>query len=358
MRKIENGKLRTFTCEVLQSLGYPPDRADITAEVLTEADARGIPSHGVARLAFYRRNLDSNFSVPKAEPEIVHETPISVVVDGHKGIGPYISKFTMDRCLKKGKENGVCFGSVRNSNHFGIAGFWAEKATQEDMIGMAFTNTRKCGIATGGRERMLGTNPIAVAIPRAGRNPFMLDMATTTVAHGKIEVYDRRDKTMPIGWAVDESGKNCDDAHHIEKLIMGEGNYGGQLYLGGEGEILGGHKGYGLGLLVELLCSGLSMGTWSRHTYADEAGGITHFFAIFRLDLFGKAEEIKEHVDSILSEIQNSSKAEGYDRIYVHGEKEWENRQRSLKEGINLDDATCRLLDNFAGEFGIKSLWD
>lgn len=353
-KKIEYQKLLNFTCEIMKGLGYPQSQAEIASKVLVEADARGIPSHGVARLAFYKKNIDGNFTVPEAEPEIVHETPVSVVVDGKSGIGPYISKVTVEKCLEKAQQSGVCFGSVRNSNHFGIAGFWAELAARKDMIGMAFTNTRRCGIVTGGRERLLGTNPIAVAIPRDGGEPFLLDMATTTVAHGKIEVYDRRNKEMPFGWAVDEKGKDTTDAHHIEELFKDrQGGYGGHLYLGGEGEMLGGHKGYGLGLLVELLCAGLSLGRWSKHTFEGEGSGTTHFFAAFRLDLFGNANDIKKHIDSILTDIQNSEKADGYDRIYIHGEKEWENRERAMKEGISLDPATCMLLQDFAQTFNI-----
>ena len=202
-RRFTYEELKTFTSSVLQSLGYPGDRADETARVLVEADARGVPSHGVARLKFYEHNLKGGFAVPDAEPETVHETPLSAVIDGHDGIGPYVSRYALAACMKKAREVGAGFVAVRNSNHFGMAGLWAEEAAREGMIGMAFTNTRKCGIVTYGREKLLGTNPIAVAIPTGeGKEPFLLDMATTTVAHGKIEVYDRRDKEMPLGWAV------------------------------------------------------------------------------------------------------------------------------------------------------------
>lgn len=353
LRRFDSGELLLLTQEILKSYGYPSYSAEIAAKVLVEADMRGIPSHGVARLGFYRRNIAGGFAIPNAEPEIIHETPVSVVVDGHHGTGPHISKFTMDKCLEKGSENGVCFGSVRDSNHFGIAGFWAELAARKDMIGMAFTNTRKCGIVTGGRERLLGTNPIAVAIPVDKGDPFLLDMATTTVAHGKIEVYDRRNKEMPLGWAMDENGKGTCDAHSFEKLFYTDDTYGGHLYLGGEGEILGGHKGYGLGLLVELLCSGLSMGRWSRHTFEGEGSGITHFFAVFRLDLFGEAGEIRKYMDNILTEIRSSERAPGYERIYVHGEKEWENRRCSMENGVALDDVTCEVVRSLAEEFRI-----
>jgi LDH2 family malate/lactate/ureidoglycolate dehydrogenase len=277
---------------------YSDKEADITARVLVEADARGIPSHGVSRLDFYGKNIAGGFARAGEEPTIAHETPCSLVVDGHDGVGPYISEWSVKRLLDKAHQTGSAFCAVRNSNHFGIAGYWAELIAKNDMIGMAFTNTRTCGIPTFGRERVLGTNPIAVAIPESPENGygiFLLDMATTTVAHGKIEVYDRRKKPMPEGWAVDENGKGTKDATAFEHLFYHNERYGGHLFLGGEGEESGGHKGYGLGLLVELLCSGLSLGASSLHTFQKGQGsGITHFFSAMRLDLFGEADALKE----------------------------------------------------------------
>lgn len=351
MKNISINDLESFAVSVLQKYGYPRPQAEITARVLVEADARGIPSHGVARLAFYRKNIEGNYAFPLAEPEIVSQTPVSAIIDGHNGIGPYIADSVMRTCIEKAEQTGVAFGSVKNSNHFGIAGYWAEMAAKHDMAGIALTNTRKCGIATFGRERLLGTNPIAFAFPTTEGEPFLLDMATTTVAHGKIEVYHRRDKKMPEGWAVDENGHVTTDAHHVEELFGSEESHGAQLYLGGEGELLGGHKGYGLGLMVELLSSALSMGRWSRHTFEGEGSGITHFFGVFRLDIFGNKEDIKAYASSILKEIRESEKAPGQDRIYIHGEKEAENRKRSETEGISVDEATCDLLKGYAAEF-------
>ncbi|MCF7935880.1 MAG: Ldh family oxidoreductase [Synergistales bacterium] len=348
-------RLLAFTGKLLEAMGYPRDRAAETARVLVEADARGVPSHGVARLKFYKHNIDGGFAVPDAEPEVVHETPLSRVIDGHNGIGSHISRFAMDSCITKAKEIGAGFASVRNSNHFGMAGLWAEEAAREGQIGMAFTNTRRCAIVTHGREMLLGTNPIAVAIPTGKSLPFLLDMATTTVAHGKIEVYDRRDREMPLGWAVDEHGRGTRDAHHIERLFQKGTTCGGHLLLGGEGEELGGHKGYGLGLLVELLCSGLSLGRWSARTFQAPGSGITHFFAAIRLDLFGEQEAIEEHIAAILADIRSSERAAEGDRIYIHGEKEAEAREDSLRLGIPLDDATVRLLRGYAEQWGVAS---
>jgi LDH2 family malate/lactate/ureidoglycolate dehydrogenase len=350
-------ELTGLTERLLTALyGYSAAEARITAEVLVEADARNIPSHGVSRLDFYRGNLNGGFARPGAEPEVVYETPSSLVVDGRDGVGPYIADFSVKRMLAKAETQGSAFCSVRNSNHFGIAGFWAEKAARKDMIGLAFTNTRTCGIPTYGRERLLGTNPICVAIPRGapeGGGLFMLDMATTTVAHGKIEVYDRRKQTMPSGWAVDDTGAVMHDATAFEKLFWANPQFGGHLYLGGEGEESGGHKGFGLGLLVELLCSGLSQGAASYDTFQKGRGsGITHFFGAIRMDLFGGVPALKTHINGILEHVKNSAKAEAQDRIYIHGEKEAEARALALKDGIRLDEATCKLLESLCAEAG------
>ena len=351
-------ELEALTKALLEKLyGYSQAEAAITAKVLVEADARNVPSHGVSRLDFYMANLKGGFVKVNAEPSVVHETPVSLVVDGHDGVGPYISDFSVKSMIRKAEKNGTAFCSVRNSNHYGIAGFWAEEVARHDMIGMAFTNTRPCGIPTYGRERVLGTNPIAIAIPygEAALNEiFLLDMATTTVAHGKVEVYDRRKKPMPAGWAVDDKGVVINDATAFEKIFYSVPNLGGHLFLGGEGEESGGHKGFGLGLLVELLCSGLSMGMASYDTFTKGNGaGITHFFGAVRMDLFGETAGLKNHVKDILQHIKSGQKAQSQSRIYIHGEKESEARALALKNGITLDDATYKMLQALSKEAGL-----
>jgi L-2-hydroxycarboxylate dehydrogenase (NAD+) len=350
--------LSSYTVKVLEQLGYSREQAEVTAKVLVEADARGVASHGVARLEFYESNIRDGYTFPKGEIEVVHETPLSLVVDGHHGIGSCIAQFAMTRVLEKTRLVGTGFASVRNSNHFGMAALWAEMAAAEGFIGMAFCNTRICAIPTFGKERILGTNPICFAIPSAGKTPFLLDMATTTVAHGKVEVYERRDKAMPLGWVVDENGAETTDTHHFQKIYRSENPAGGHLFLGGAGEELGGHKGYGLGLFVDLLCAGMSMGTWSRETFKEKGkgAGIAQFFGAIRTDLFGNKNEIASHVEAILQQVRQSAKAAGQDRIYIHGEKEAEKRAESMNAGIALDDATWKMFDDYADKFGIRKL--
>ncbi|MDR1965067.1 MAG: Ldh family oxidoreductase [Synergistaceae bacterium] len=353
------GDLVALTESILsKGYGYSREEAEITAWALAEADARGVPSHGVSRLAFYRMNRDLKFSRPGAEPEIVWETPCSLLVDGHDGVGAFVSEFCVKGVIEKARGVGSGFCAVRNSNHFGMAGLWAEMIAKNDMIGMAFTNTRTCAIPTFGRRRILGTNPIAVGIPEGNEHDgiFLLDMATTTVAHGKVEVYDRRKKPMPLGWAVDENGVGTSDATEFERMFLADDTYGGHLFLGGEGDENGGHKGFGLGLLVELLCSGLSLGMSTIETFRKGHGsGITHFFGAMRLDLFGDPKALKRRIGEILDAIRKSEKAEGQDRIYIHGEKESEARAAAMKQGVFIDSATHDFLESLAGEFGLQS---
>ncbi len=346
--------LASYTAGVLKNLGYSDAEAQVTARVLVEADARGVPSHGVARLSFYEGNIKQGAAFPNTEPEIVHETPLSLVVDGHNGIGSYIAEFSMKRVLDKARTSGVGFAAVRNSNHFGMAGLWAEMATAEGFLGMSFCNTRVSAIPTFGRERIMGTNPVCFAVPSAGKTHFMVDMATTVVAHGKVEVYERRDKPMPLGWAVDENGLDTTDTHHFQTLFRSDQPHGGHLFLGGAGEELGGHKGFGMGLFVELLCAGMSMGKWSRDSFGPEGAGLSCFFGAIRTDLFGDPQAIAEHVAWILGGVRDSAKAEGHDRIYIHGEKEAEAREKAMVDGVSLDEATWTMLRDYGTRFGLE----
>lgn len=354
---ISYDKLRGYMAGMLhKGLGYPEDVARITSDALVEADARGHASHGVARIKMYHDEVAKGKCRPKNEPRTVHETPISLVIDGQSAPGFHVSLGAMRRTIEKARESGTCTTVVRESCHFGMAGYWAEMAADEGMIGVVMTNTLRSGIPLFGRERLLGTNPICVALPVGKKPHFLLDMATSTVALGKIEVAARRSGVMPLGWAIDEEGRDTTDACHIaENNRFDESPYGGQLYLGGSTETHGGHKGYGLALLVELMTAGLSLGTPTYNTYK-ETCGICHYFKATRLDLFGEASAISGHLASILDRLRTSAKATGQERIYIHGEKEHERRAISLADGIWLDPATWDRLDYFAELFGIDKI--
>jgi LDH2 family malate/lactate/ureidoglycolate dehydrogenase len=354
---ISYDKLYGYMTNMLEKgLKYPRESAEITAKVLVEADARGHASHGVARIKKYCDEVNAGQIHPEAKAEIVHETPISLVVNGNSAPGFPTSKFAVKKTIEKAEANGTCMTAVKTSCHFGMAGYWAEQMADRCLIGWVLTNTTRLAIPLFGRERLLGTNPICVAIPTGRRPHFMLDMATTTAALGKIEVAARRSGVMPVGWAVDEDGKDTTDPVKIVELNRSQKNpYGGQLFLGGAAETLGGHKGYGLGMLVELLTSGLSMGSPSYNTYR-EICDICHYFQATRMDLFGDAKEIQSHVTGILDRVKASARAEGQERITIHGEKEFERREKSLKEGIWLDPATWLRLDEYADRFGLEPI--
>jgi LDH2 family malate/lactate/ureidoglycolate dehydrogenase len=347
-------KLRAYVADMLEKgLKYPRESAEITAKALVEADARGHSSHGVARVKLYHDEVHDGRCRPGAIPETVHETPVSLVIQGNAAPGFPVSRTAMEKTLEKAKTSGICMTAVRDSCHFGMAGYWAEQMADRGMIGWVFTNTLRASIPTFGKERLLGTNPICVAVP-IGRKPhFMLDMATTTVPLGKVEVAARRGGVMPVGWAVDVGGKDTTDAVSVaEASRFDTSPLGGLLFLGGATETLGGHKGYGLGLLVEIFTAGLSLGTATYDTYEKNCG-ICHYFQAARLDLFGDPERIQSHIAGILDRVKNSPKAEGRERIYIHGEKEYERREKSLKEGVWLDPATWQRLDGYADLFGL-----
>jgi len=332
--RISFNDLLELSAKVLEKNGFPRSKSAIAARVLVEADARGIHSHGVVRLKRYIFEKNQGFIDPNAEPAILYETPVSLVIDGNKGLGQHVSIFAMQKCIKKAQTSHICFASVRNSNHFGIAGYYSELAQIHDMIGISMTNTYPLVLPTNGLQPMLGTNPIAVCIPSLAA-PFNLDMATSVVPRGKIEVYQRSAKSLPKGWALDEYGKPAVNASKVIQNFNNHSN-GGLLPLGGDGEMYGGHKGFGLAMLVDLLSAGLSLGQWSRETYTEKAGGVCHFFGAIRIDAFGDPYEIKAHVHQIIDKVCKSTKIDGREKIYFHGEKEMATRALSYRDGIPL----------------------
>lgn len=339
------------TKKILRSFGYSEEEASLTARVLVEADARGMPSHGVGRLSPYRQFLDNGFIHPGRAPEITFETPVSLVVDGHNGVGGLIADFAVTRLIEKARRTGTAFCAVRNASHYGMAGLWTERIARAGMIGCSCCTTRCNAIPTNGRTRMFGTNPISVSIPEENGNMFLLDMATTTAAFGKIEVYARRGKILPEGWAVDSRGQSQRDPVEFLRAYKAEPGLGGLVFLGGTQEATGGHKGYGLGLLVELLSAGLSMGAWSLHSYEKGVGAkVAMFFSAVRLDIFGNPAALRAHIGEILREVRNGETAEGRDRVWIHGEKEREARERALHDGVVIDDISAARLEEFLAQ--------
>jgi len=242
--------------------------------------------------------------------------------------------------------------AVRNSNHFGIAGYYAEMAAREDMIGIAMTNTAALGVPTFAREAAFGTNPIAFAAPGLGDDVFSLDMATTTVTRGKIEVYEREGKSLPPGWAVGTDGLGTTDpARLLDDMLYQRG--GGLLPLGGEGGA--GYKGYGLAVMVDVLCALCSGGVYGMDVKDSEvtSARVCHFFMALRIDIFRDAEEFRRDVSAMLKRLKSLKPAEGADRVYYAGEKEREAERLSAERGVPLAAGVWETLQATAAELGL-----
>jgi L-2-hydroxycarboxylate dehydrogenase (NAD+) len=342
--------LRTFVTTVLEKVGVPAEDAAIVADVLIAADLRGVESHGVARLeSYYVSRIRAGQLDPHPELKTVRETPTSVLTDAGNGLGHPAGHRTMERVLEKAAQMGAAFGAVRNSNHFGIAGYYAMLALDRDMIGIASTNSVRYGAPTFGRDIMLGTNPLAFAIPAKNEPAFVLDFATTTVPKGKLEVYNRKGKQLNPGWAIDANGHETLDPQVALK--------GALLPLGGYGVDNGGHKGYGLGLLVDILCGVLSGGAFGNDlpnpTDGPLPGKISHFFAAFKIDGFRDPEQFKADMDIELRAFKDSAKAPGADRIYVAGEIEHEKTLYNREHGVPVHVKVWDGLQKLAADLGI-----
>ena len=269
-RRIDRKALEQFCTDVFVKLGLPYEEARDSSEILVSADARGIASHGVGRLWRYSNGIKKGIMSGNVQPTVLRETPISLVLDANGAMGMSLSKKTMVRIIEKARISGAAFASIRNSNHYGIAGYYSEMAAREDMIGICMTNTAALGVPTFGRAAMFGTNPIAVSVPAHQERMFTLDMSTTAVTRGKIEVYEREGKVLPMGWAVDTTGAVTGDAGKLlDDMLYQRG--GGLLPLGGAGEQFGGHKGYALAVMVDIMTAITSGGVFGKSVMDSEA---------------------------------------------------------------------------------------
>jgi L-2-hydroxycarboxylate dehydrogenase (NAD+) len=342
--------LTAFVVTALTKAGVAPEDAAIVADVLVAADLRGVESHGVARLdAYYVSRIRAGQIAAKPTVQTVRETATSLLVDAGNGLGHPAAKRTMERLLDKAAQSGAAFGAVRNSNHFGIAGYYAMLALDRDMIGIASTNSVRYGAPTFGKEILLGTNPLAFAIPARNEPAFVLDFATTTVPKGKLEVYNRKGKQLNPGWAIDADGHETLDPNVALK--------GALLPLGGYGVDNGGHKGYGLGLLVDILCGVLSGGAFGKDLPSPSdgplPGRISHFFAAFKIDGFRDPEQFKADMDIELRGFKESAKAPGHDRIYVAGEIEHEKTLYNREHGVPVHVKVWDGLQKLAADLNI-----
>ncbi len=333
---VQEAKLKDFCNSVWMKMGVPEKDARTTTDVLVLADLRGIESHGVARLPRYFTDLKNGWTKPTDQSRIVKETKATALIDGERSLGQVVGRRGMELAIKKARETAIGIVSVRNSHHYGIAGYYTLMALEHDLIGVSMTNAAPLVVPTFGRASVLGTNPISLTAPTLKEKPFVLDMATSVVPRGKLEVYDRQGKKMPLGWAVDKTGRGTSEPHSVlESLSKRLG--GGILPLGGEGEEHSGHKGYGLALMVDVLCGVLSgAATGLGVDVVKEKPNVGHFFMAIDPSAFRPLDEFKRDMDRLARELKDSPKAEGQARIYVHGEKSFAKMEKYRKEGIPL----------------------
>jgi L-2-hydroxycarboxylate dehydrogenase (NAD+) len=349
-------ELWRFTHGVFISIGAGDEQAAVAATGLLRADLRGIDSHGIARLTGYVRLWEAGRANTNPNIQIVHETPSTGVVDGDSGLGLVVAPFAMDLAIRKAKNAGSGWIAVRNSNHFGIAAHHAMKALDEDMIGIVMTNASALVAPTFSIERLLGTNPICVAIPAGSEAPFVADLATTTAANGKLEILQRKNQEAPEGWIQDKDGNKSTNPHELKAG-------GALLPLGGDREH-GSHKGYALGAIVDIfsgVLSGANYGPWVPPFPAfmpvpeDMPGkGIGHFFGALRIDAFRKAEEFKKDMDQWLKRFREAKPAKDFERVLVPGDPERIMEADRRNNGITLMNAIVEDLAYLAERFKIR----
>lgn len=339
---VEFDKMESFMKDVFIGVGVPEKDARICADILIEADKRGIDSHGINRLkAIYYDRIKDGIQFPVTNFEIVKDGPTTAVIDGHDGMGHVIGHRAMSMAIEKAKKFGMGMVAVRNSTHYGIAGYYATMATEAGMIGMTGTNARPSIAPTFGVENMLGTNPIVFGMPTDEDFPFVIDCATSITQRGKIEVYDKLGKELPLGWVIDEQGNSRTDTHEVLKdLVKGTAAL---TPLGGIGEELGGYKGYGYATVVEILSAALQGGSFLKMLLGFEDGKkvpyhLGHFFMAVDITAFTELDAFKKTTGDILRDLRASKKAPGHDRIYTAGEKEYLAYQNRKGKGVPMNE--------------------
>ncbi len=347
-----------FSCTIFLKIGCPKEDALVAAKVLLSADMRGIDSHGIARLIGYVRLWEAGRVNAVPQVSMVHETPSTATVDGDRGLGLVVAPYAMELAISKAKEVGTGWVAVKNSNHFGIAGVHAMMALEEDMIGIALTNASALVAPTFSKERMLGTNPIAVAIPAKNQPAFVADMATTTAANGKLEILQRKKEDTPDGWVQDKDGASSRDANILKQQ-------GALLPLGGD-RVHGSHKGYALGSIVDILSGvlgGASYGPWAPPFPAYvplpqnmPGAGLGHFFGAMRVDAFRSKESFLEEMDRWIGRFRDAEPVSCDQKVLIPGDPERAYEKERAENGIPLHEEVLADLASLADKFGMDRL--
>ena len=350
--------LRNFTKDVFLAMGCAAEHALLAADILLRADLRGIDSHGVARLIGYVRLWEKQRINTRPNIRIAHETPTTATVDGDAGLGLVVAPYAMQVAMQKARQYGSGWVAVRNSNHFGIAGYHALLAVEQDMIGIAMTNASPLVAPTYSTERLLGTNPVCYAFPAGKYPPVVIDMATSAAANGKLEIAQRAGQQVPEGWLQDAQGNSTTNPHALKS--------GGALLPLGSTAAQGSHKGFGLAAIVDLLSGvlpGANYGPWVPPfvAFLDPAAnapgqGIGHFVGAMRIDGFRSAEEFKAHIDNWIERFKAARTIEADQHVIIPGEPELQAEQERRANGIPLVEAVMNDLNALADKFGLSKL--
>ena len=350
--------LRQFTERVFLKMGCPLVDAQLAADVLLKSDLRGIDSHGVARLSGYVRLWEKERINATPNVRVVHETPTTATVDGDAGLGLVVAPFAMKVAIEKARIYGSGWVAVKNSNHFGIAGYHALMAVEQDMIGVSMTNASPLVAPTYANERLLGTNPMCYAFPAGKYPPVVVDMATAAAANGKLEIAQRANLPIPEGWVQDKDGNVSTNPHQLKD--------GGSLLPLGSDKDHGSHKGYGLSATVDILSavlSGANYGPWVPpfvaflEPSANPVGqGIGHFFGAMRIDGFRPAADFKEHLDNWIERFQSAKTIKEGQKVVIPGEPEYAFEQERKVQGIPIIDVVVNDLNELAEKLGIEGL--
>ncbi len=348
-------QLKDFTTAIFEKIGCNHKESAAAARTLLSADLRGVDSHGIARLSGYVRLWEVNRIDICAIPEIIHETPSTAVVDGKGGLGLIVAPFAMQVAIDKAKVAGTGWVSVQNSSHYGIAGIHAMMALQHDMIGIAMTNASPTVAPTFSKQKLLGTNPIAVAIPAGEQPDYVADFATTTAANGKLEILQRKKEDAPFGWVQTKEGEPTTDANALK-------NGGALLPLGGDREG-GSHKGYMLGGIVDIFSALLSGANYGPFVPPFPAylpmpafmpgNGIGHFFGAMRIDAFRPADLFKKDMDDWISHFRNATPIDADCPVLIPGDPERFYEKERMKHGIPLPEAVFEDLKNLSEKFDV-----
>ena len=347
-----------FMTAVFEKMGVPTEDARLCADVLLESDRRGIESDGCNRFnPIYIDRIKSGILNAVTKIDILKETPTTAVLDANDGMGMVASKKAMDMCIEKAHKYGMGMVAVRNSSHYGIAGYWTGLAAKENMIGISGTNARPSVAPTFGVENMLGTNPLTFSMPTDEPFPFTLDCATSVIQNGKIEYYARINHDTPKGLVISREGEELTDSAEILKKIRSQ--QAALAPLGGFGETTGGYKGYGYSTVVEILSAALQSGLFLKALDGkDEEGKIRpyhlgHFFIAIDTEAFMGAEAFKKTCGDILRDLRGSEKAPGQERIYTAGEKEYDVWMYRKDKGVPVTEAVQKEFIGLRDEFGL-----